>query len=295
MKGWLPHPDYTGPKPRALPPLARRMMRSGYPHPQDIAAFRATLPRKLRVTIATPCDDGHKLCYWQSLLAAAQAKLPNAELRLRPEPGDSLIPRGRNRQLHDFYHGTADDYFHPIDSDIDFTVEDLVNTYANPTPIKAGFYAIKQEEVRWCVNTLPGEPVCPKTQLQRLGTAGTGWLCLHRSAVGRMIAAAPLWPHWRIPFTDDNTKELRHLIFAHASVLDKRNFPDHPLGRELSEDWAICYYARELGYDVWGDFRIKVWHEGSVKYPMGTRRLTREEMAAGVIRQPDGSTTPISR
>lgn len=288
---WRPHPKAQLPDPRELPDFAARFMASGFPHPQDIAAFRATLPPVLTVTIATPCDDGHRLCYWQSLIAAVQARLPNIILRLDTPRGDSLVPRGRNRQLHNWYYGTADDYLHTIDSDIDFSVDDLVRTYTNPLPVKAGLYAIKQDEHRWCMNAIPTEPLCPVTKFQRVGTAGTGWLGVHRSVAARMIAAANFWPHWKINFIDDQDRTTHHLIYAHAVVDDPKEFTHSP--RELSEDWSFCYFARQLGYDVWMDHGVATFHEGAALYPRGARRMTREEEASGMIRQPDGSRTPI--
>jgi hypothetical protein len=274
--------------------LKERLIAAGFPNPQDLEAFRATLPAELRVTIATPCDDGHKLCFWQSLVATAQAKIPGLQLRIWTPHGDSLVTRGRNHILHDWYFETCDDYLLFIDSDIDFRVEDVARTVMHRLPIIAGRYAIKEEPLRWCLNGIPNEPVDQATGLQRVSTTGTGWFCTHRSVIGRMIAAADMWPHWRIKFTSDQFRQTRHLIYAHAVVIDPVMFPDHPEGRELSEDWAFCYFARQLGYDIWSDTRLVVLHRGETFYPRSARRLSREEVEAGQIKQPDGTTTPIN-
>lgn len=279
---WKPHPASVLPAPRALSPLATRLLRTGFPDPRNLAAFRATLPAHLTVTIATPCDDGHKLCYWQSLLAAAQARIPGLTLRIWTPPGDSLVPRGRNTLLHDWYSNTADDFLLTIDSDIDFRVEDILQTLAHRLPISAGRYAIKQDELRWCLNNLPGEPVDPATGLQRVATTGTGWLCYHRSVIGRMMAAADYWPHWRVKFTSDQFNATRYLLYAHCVVLDLQTWPDRPEGRELSEDWSFCYMAWTLGYDIWSDTNLNVLHCGSAMYPRAARRLTAAEAANGV-------------
>jgi hypothetical protein len=283
-EAWKPMPEFSGKKPRPLPPLARRLMRAGFPHPQDLAAFRATLPSVITVTIATPCDDGHKLCYWQSLVAAAQARLPGITLRIWTPPGDSLVPRGRNRLLHEWYYCTVDHFLLTIDSDIDFSVDNIVRSVTPLLPIRAGLYAIKEENLRWCLNAIEGEDVCPQTRLHRVATAGTGWLCYHRSVVGAMIAAAPYWKHWRIDFLDDFNQTKRHLLYAHAVVDDPKNFDHSP--RELSEDWSFCYYARALGYDVWADHEIITLHRGECFYPRQARRMTPEEAAASLNSQP---------
>jgi hypothetical protein len=292
---WQPAPTSALPPPRPLTPLARRLVKAGFADPRDLATFRATLPRRLVVTLITPCDDGHKRDFWESTIAAAQAQLPDVVLRIWTPPGDSLIPRGRNHHLHDWYFNTADDYALEIDSDIDYRPDDIVQTVQHRLPIIAGRYAIKEDNLRWCLNFLPGEPVDPATGLQRVATTGTGWFCKHRSVVGRMIAAADYWNAWRVKFTSDQFRSTRYLLYAHCVVKDAKDFPDHPEGRELSEDWSFCYLARKLGYDIWSDTKLIVWHCGATKYPRNMRRLTREEVAAGVIQQPDGSQTPMPK
>lgn len=250
---------------------------SHFPSPTDLAAFRATLPERLRVSIATPVDDGHRFCYWQSILALATAQT-GIDFRLALFPGDSLITRARDNMNHQFYFGTSDDFLIFIDSDIDFRVEDIVRLVSHRLPIFAGLYAIKQEELRWCLNTIGGENPDPVTGLQKVATAGTGCFGYHRSVIARMIAAESQWPHWRIKYIDDAHKDTRYHLFADEVIDDPEWFTHSP--RRMSEDWAFCYFARRLGYDVWMDTKVITLHEGNIKYPLGTRRQTREEEQA---------------
>lgn len=234
------------------------------PAPRDLQGFRAWLPNQLQVYISTPCDDGHKLCYWQSLLALANSRSQH-HFRLQAVPGDSLVSRIRNRIAHDFYFNTADDYLFTIDSDTDYTPQDVVQTVERRVPIIAGCYAIKQEELRWCLNELDGEQIDPVTKLKKIALAGTGWLCIHRSVIGRMINAAATWRKWRMDFIDDST-HARSFDLYHVGVVDDPKWFSHS-PRYLSEDWGICYLARKLGYDIWLDTECVVLHRGETFYP----------------------------
>jgi hypothetical protein len=248
-----------------------------FPPASDLEAFRATLPNRLRVSIATPIDDGHKFCYWQSLLSLATARTGH-DFRLALHPGDSLITRCRDNMNHAFYFGTGDDYLFFIDSDIDFRVEDVIRLVSHRLPIAAGLYAIKEENLRWCLNTLKDEAPHPETGLQKVATAGTGFLCYHRSVIGRMIAAAPQWPHWKVRYIDDAHRDDRYHIFADEVIDDPEWFTHTP--RRMSEDWSFCYFARRLGYDVWMDTKVITHHRGEINYPLNTRRQTEDEARA---------------
>jgi len=108
-----------------------------------------------------------------------------------------------------------------------------------------------------------------------------------------MIEAADAWPAWRIKYTDDAHLDERWNLYYNGVVFDLEMWPDRPLGRYLSEDWGISYLARKLGYPIVCDTRTVALHRGEIFYPLGARRLTQEEVAAGAITQPDGSQTPI--
>lgn len=254
-------------------------------------------PGPYRVFISTPCDDGHQLCFWDSLRALERASIrghTRHRYRFHATPGDSLIPRGRNNHAHHFYHATADDFLLSLDSDLDFRVEDVEQLFDNPGPVMAGRYAIKQEELRWCLNNIPGEKVDPFTQREFVSTAGTGFLAAHRHVYGTLMAEAAAWPHWRIRYNDDASRAVVHDLYFNGVVHDPEWFPGFPEGRYLSEDWGFCYLARKHGFPVVCDHRVTALHRGQCDYPRQARRLSCEEEEAGVIQQPDGTTTPIA-
>lgn len=256
-------------------------------------------PGPYRVFVSTPCDDGHKLCFWDSIRALERASIRGEtrnSYRIHTTHGDSLIPRGRNNHLHYFYHHTADDWFLPIDSDLDFRTVDPDMLFENPGPIMAGLYAIKEANLRWCLNTLPGHAVDPVTRRQFVATAGTGFLAIHRHVVGTLITEAHKWKAWPILYNDDtNNTSIVADLFHNGVVRDDKWFPTQPTGRYLSEDWGFCYLARKHGFTITADHRVVALHEGSIKYPLQARRLDQAETAAGVIQQPDGTQTAIPK
>lgn len=267
-------------------PIAARTRHRGWMPP----------PGPYRIFISTPCDDGHRLCFWDSLRALERASLRGQtrhHYRIHTTPGDSLIPRARNNHAHNFYHSTADDFILSLDSDLDFLPQDIERIFETPGPIMAGKYAIKEPNLRWCLNSLAGQAVDPFTQREFVSTAGTGFLAVHRHVIGTLYAEAPKWRHWPIRYNDDASRAVVHDIFHNGVVRDPKWFPGFPEGRYLSEDWAFCYLARKHGFPVVCDHRCIALHEGSIKYPLQARRLSRDEEEAGAIRQPDGSVTPL--
>lgn len=255
--------------------------------------------------IATPCDDGHKLCFWDSVRAFERAYYSGKLAEVTPHqfefvalPGDSLVPRARNNFAYFFRQRPQFDYIFPVDSDLDFRIEDILRladlAATNDLDFLCGLYAIKEDNLRWCINSIPGELPDPVTGLQKIGCAPGGMHVISRRCIDAMVAAAPTWDRWRIAYNDDHTLEERWDLYFNGVIHDPTFFPEHPIGRYLSEDWGISYLARKLGFTVWCDTRTVMLHRGECFYPKQARRLSYEEVEAGQIKQPDGSTTPIN-
>ncbi len=254
--------------------------------------------------IVTPCDDGHKLCFWDSVrrferaFYTGQLNTPHT-FYFHAVPGDSLVPRARNNLAHFWIAGTAFDYIFPLDSDLDFTPQDILRladlAAQRDLDFLCGRYAIKEEGLRWCENALPGA-VPDAEGVVEIAMGPGGIHLISRRAVEKAIAIARAgeWPHWLIQYTDDQNKDERWNLYFNGVVKDLEWFPDRPLGRYLSEDWGISYLMRKLGFKIWCDTRSIMLHRGEIFYPLGTRRLTQEEAASGKIQQPDGSSTFIS-
>jgi hypothetical protein len=92
--------------------------------------------------------------------------------------GDSLVSRARNNLTHDFLKSDCE-YMLQIDSDIVFTNDHIKRLASHDLPIVGGLYAIKEDKLRWCSNTLvDANP--DKNGLIRARETGTGFLLTHR-------------------------------------------------------------------------------------------------------------------
>ena len=245
------------------------------------------------VFVAVPADDGHKLKFWQCLMDLMMApKVDGVTYRIMPVPGDSLIPRVRNNLAYLWFKHSPDDYLLFLDTDLDFRVQDVQALVRHRLPIVCGLYGKKQAELGWVINTLRNGPSFTiDGGIHRVACAGTGAFLMHRSVMEKMIEEADAWPHWKIKYKDDNDGSERWHLFSHVVIDDPIEFARSP--RDMSEDWSFCYYARKIGFDVWLDTSAVFLHEGSALYPLQARRMTREEVQAGEITQPDGSKTPV--
>ena len=254
--------------------------------------------------IFTPCDDGHKFCFWQSIRAFENAYRDGTlntphHFDVIQIPGDSLVPRARNNFAEQFLSMTGAEYLLSLDSDLDFRPDDLV-TMADlavrfDLSILCGLYAIKQDEMRWCINSIMGKEVDKTTGLQEISMAPGGFNLVHRRVFNAMRAAAPEWPHWAVQYNEDESLKLMHNYYYNGVVVDEQEWPDKPLGRYLSEDWGFSYFARKLGFKIFAHVRTVALHRGECFYPRQARRLTREETEAQAIKQADGSTTAITK
>lgn len=253
------------------------------------------------VFVAIPADDGHRLCFWKSVLDLAMMPAPDGvTYRIMPIPGDSLIPRIRNSLLWAWYMQTQDDYLLFLDTDLEFVPQSVHGMVARRLPIVCGLYAKKTPGTEWVINGLRNEPPIPiDGGIYRVACGGTGAMLIHRTVVAKMIEPETMrwwWEEkrmWRIAFKNDHDgKTEQWHLFSHVVIDDPVEFPHSP--RDMSEDWSFCYYARKLGFDVWLDTWARFLHEGSTMYPQSARRLTPEEIEIGLITQPDGSKTPIA-
>lgn len=270
---------------------------------QEIAAAAAAPKRAGKsFLITTPVDDGHKLCFWESVRQferayyTGQLNTPH-RFEFKTFPGDSLVPRARNNALIYFLRQTPFDVIFPLDSDLDFTPFDLLHMadlfVARDMDFLCGRYAIKEPGLRWCENGLPGE-VPDAEGVLKLACAPGGIHMISRRCIETMIAAADSWPHWLIRYTDDAGLDERFNLYFNGVVKDLVEWPDRPLGRYLSEDWGISYLARKLGFPILCATRAVALHRGETFYPIGARRMTQEETEKG-IRQPDGSISHLAQ
>lgn len=161
---------------------------------------------------------------------------------------DSHPGRGRNRAAANFLT-TGCDYMLFIDSDICFTPEHIQMLMESSEPILAGIYCLKSEEVKPCLQTLPGHQPLATGGIIEIARAGTGFLRIHRSVFEKLKETTQRYVNHGREEWD---------FFASGVVNEEW----------LSEDWYFCDLARKAGFKVMCDTRIQLGHEGNIVYPI---------------------------
>lgn len=161
---------------------------------------------------------------------------------------DSHPGRGRNRAAANFL-ASGCDYMLFIDSDIIFTPQHIEMLMESAEPILAGIYCLKCEEVKPCLQTLPGHQPLATGGIIEVARTGTGFLRIHKSVFEKLKETTLEYVNHGRPEWD----------FFASGVVDKE---------WLSEDWYFCDLARKAGFKVMVDTRIQLGHEGNIVYPI---------------------------
>lgn len=193
--------------------------------------------------------------------------------RVTTKTGDGLISRARSIVVSRWWAETADDVFLMIDDDISFSVEDAEKIVAAAVqtegivcaayPIRSGAHlAIRGGgDEHGAIEFGPD-----KTDLIEIEHAATGFMAVHRKVIDAMVPTLQLchadqpWSFW--PF------------FMPLIV------PMGPAQAYLSEDWAFCHRARELGFKVWVDPSIKLGHLAQIE--LDVHNMSNVARAVGV-------------
>lgn len=213
-----------------------------------------------RIMVGTPMYGGQ--CFDAYLLGIfdlqQECHRRGMELGLHTVRNESLIPRGRNRVLHDFLAGTATHLVF-IDADIGFTGRDVLRlvaqAQARPSSIVGGTYAKKNQD-RYDPAFVPmphGVEVDDRHLVEVMCLAG-GFVCISRDIAQRLAGAyRDLW------YRDGNSGE-QHVLDLFATYID-------PTTRQYwSEDYAICLRWREIGGTCLLDPFILLSHNGTTSF-----------------------------
>lgn len=241
--------------------------------------------KDVKILFATPCYGGN--CgepYLRSMLELVGfLSKTNVKYGFSSIVNESLITRARNRLVKEFLDS---DYTHLffIDADIRFKYTDPLRLVLHDKDIAVGAYPLKIFNVdnlvnktftnvadirkatsRYVTNFIfeteeaaeRGE-VEVKDGLIEVHDAGTGFMCIKRHVIEKMIEEYP------------ETKYLpeRETAFSYAlfdTVIDQDL-------RYLSEDYAFCRRWQRMGGQIWLDPEVVLDHFGTIVY-MGNNFL----------------------
>lgn len=179
-------------------------------------------------------------------------------LGINLQRNESLIPRGRNRILHDFLASHASHLVF-IDADIGFGGRDVLrlvaHAQANPAAIVGATYA-KKNRHRYdpAMVPLPHGVTVTDAELVEIMCLAGGFMCISRDVAQRMAGAyRDLW------YRDGNSGD-SHVLDLFGTFID-------PETRQYwSEDYAFCLRWRQIGGKVLLDPNIQLTHNGTTTF-----------------------------
>lgn len=203
------------------------------------------------ILFVTPCYGGKAEVPWVKSIVQLQEALLSAgvEHDFLITTGESLVQRARNTSVATFLRSPYKKLMF-IDSDIEFSPEDVSRLWNMDAPVAVGLYPMKRKDLplsAWrngqLIRKLPKETF-------EVDYAGTGFMMIDRSVFEEMKDAYPERLHeegnvgscfsWFDPRVDD--------------------------GIYLSEDYAFCKDWRDIGGKILADPSIKLIHHGSYGY-----------------------------
>lgn len=180
-----------------------------------------------------------------------------------PRVGESLISRARQNTLVSYMERGCD-WLMTVDDDIELPEDAIVKLVQDDRDIVGGVYRLKdkndaQTATRWLPDQkdLPG--VLKRGELVKVIYVSTGCMMVKRAVFEVMIAAYP-----DLQYDQNGTNKLAHALYMPFIYTHENGFREY-----LSEDWAFCQRAKDVGFDIWCDTSIKCAHWGLIKYDFG--------------------------
>lgn len=206
--------------------------------------------------------DGHWGMFTQFQRAAYFAASKGHECVISPHVGDSLVCRARQSSLADFLQ-TDFDYYFTLDDDIALPDETFVKLIEADKDFIGGLYRLKtdydpsKEEVRNLIATriLPDKPLnLGRDEVTEVDYLSTGCI-MHKRSFLKDIWDKYSKERWYI-----ENRTGRKIVALYTPMI-------HPKTREyLSEDWAFCYRAQQIGYKAYAHCNILCGHWGLKQY-----------------------------
>lgn len=200
----------------------------------------------------TPCYAGNvQPAFLRSCIilsgVLSEGKLPHDWLIAWNE---SLITRARNEMTASFL---KTDYSHLfwLDSDLEFTPDDVAKVWNMNADIGVGCYAMKKPDKQYYAAWKDGALVKELDQFAgpvEVDYAGTGFMCIKREVIERAMESS------------------EHYQGQNGKVAALYMTPVHNDGFE-SEDYHFCRKARELGFKIMMEPTVRLKHWG--QYPYG--------------------------
>lgn len=258
-------------------PLDERFDALGNDHYTNLLARRGFVEQPVKITeTPAPVRGTVILCAWRNLLA----ETAECMLMLRDrgwgytiKRGDALISRSRSIAVSHWYRLTDEEVFLMIDDDVVFApehAESVVRLAKEKRSIVCGAYPVKDGTHLAC-RRFPGQTVLfgdgqPPVEIVY---PATGFMAVHRDVINAMVEAknedgSPLFP-----LCDINGLSPMWPFFDCFTMTDDNGHNEY-----LSEDYAFGEQARRLGFKVWLDPTVILYHMGFYPYTIENMKNT---------------------
>lgn len=165
--------------------------------------------------------------------------------------GCCYVQTARNQIVKHFLDSDADVLFF-LDDDISWPATAALKVIETPGEVVAGIYPLKSEPLRFpvVIHTTPDDrPEQRADGCVAAAAVPTGFLCIHRSALERMVAA---YPGQRYDEYDENGEHTTTLYDLFPQGVHG--------GRWVGEDYAFCRLWAAIGGEMWVQCNISFTH-----------------------------------
>lgn len=208
------------------------------------------------------------LCAWRNLLAeTAECML---QLRDRGwgyviKRGDALITRSRSVAVSNWYRQTDEDVFLMIDDDVVFEIsgaEKVVELARRTRSVACAAYPVKDGTHLAC-RRFPGQEITfgPDSPPVEIVYPATGFMAVHRDVITRMIEARTPDGSPHFPLCGRGSLSPMWPFFDTFTLTGADGESEY-----LSEDYAFGEVARQLGFKIWLEPSVILFHMGFHPY-----------------------------
>lgn len=219
----------------------------------------------MSLLIATPmcwgiCTAAYHFSALELAIVLTKGGIPHDFYKLTNE---SLITRGRDVIASTFYKDSEWSRLIFIDSDIEFTPDQVASLWNMDADVAVGCYPMKQRGAPYAAwvnkHHVKLEDIQDKTDPFPVDHAGTGFMMIKREVFSRLIEAHPEWEH-----------EEGHIGQCWAFFQDPLEFlpddKDNLIRVHMPEDYFFCRRVTELGMKIMMHPKVRLKHWGMGAY-----------------------------
>jgi hypothetical protein len=206
------------------------------------------MKKKVYIAVASR-HFGHWGMFTGLLHGIAYASQKDYLCSVAPTVGDSLICRARQEILHAFLE-TDYDYLFSLDDDIQMPPQTIPTLVETEKDIIAGVYRLKNDSGKCALRGIESFKLGDfPNQVKEVMYVSTGCMLISRRAAEKMWNSYP-----ELEYLCNMPGEHRQRRAVYSPFIYKQEY--------LSEDWAFCQRAIDIGFKIYIHTGIQCGHWG---------------------------------